>query len=348
MAWIKLNATDPAPPAGAQNVHFRQDAAHLGTAADPSPVSAYVGPFTGDSGAGGASGLVPAPAAGDAAAGKVLKADGTWYIPPGGLTNPMTTQGDIIIAGPSGTPARLAAGTAGQVLQTNGSSAAPSWVTPTVGGGGLSISNFQLFDGIDYYAFPPNYKCTKPIAADFSWLFQPTGATETASGGQLMLTCPAGVSAPIAMRSMSLGAITTIEAAMLGFFGGYGTSKNPSVGIFLSESSTGKTLWFQFGYRSSSPQVQIWFANPANAWNTDVVDLSAALNPDTYVLLNIAISGGIITFSYSLAGEDQMTVLRSEAVTAHFTTGPDTCGYLSSNGGATAPTFAALLSWKTS
>ncbi len=41
-------------------------------------------PFTGDSGSGGAVGYVPAPAAGDAAAGKFLKADGTWTAPPGG------------------------------------------------------------------------------------------------------------------------------------------------------------------------------------------------------------------------------------------------------------------------
>lgn len=34
--------------------------------------------FTGDSGSGGAKGIVPAPAAGDAAANKYLKSDGTW------------------------------------------------------------------------------------------------------------------------------------------------------------------------------------------------------------------------------------------------------------------------------
>ncbi|MGO9171435.1 MAG: beta strand repeat-containing protein, partial [Rhodomicrobium sp.] len=39
--------------------------------------------FTGDSGTGGASGLVPAPSAGAAAAGEFLKADGTWSVPPG-------------------------------------------------------------------------------------------------------------------------------------------------------------------------------------------------------------------------------------------------------------------------
>ncbi len=39
--------------------------------------------FVGDSGAGGTLGLVPIPAAGTAAAGKFLKADATWAVPPG-------------------------------------------------------------------------------------------------------------------------------------------------------------------------------------------------------------------------------------------------------------------------
>lgn len=39
--------------------------------------------FTGDSGSGGVKGLVPAPASGDAAAAKYLKADGTWAAPAG-------------------------------------------------------------------------------------------------------------------------------------------------------------------------------------------------------------------------------------------------------------------------
>lgn len=40
--------------------------------------------MVGDFGAGGVKGLVPAPAAGDAAANRFLKADGTWTTPPGG------------------------------------------------------------------------------------------------------------------------------------------------------------------------------------------------------------------------------------------------------------------------
>jgi hypothetical protein len=39
--------------------------------------------MVGDTGTGGLKGLAPAPAAGDAAAGKYLKSDGTWTLPPG-------------------------------------------------------------------------------------------------------------------------------------------------------------------------------------------------------------------------------------------------------------------------
>lgn len=48
MAWIKLNATTPAAPEGAENVHFRQEAGHDGTQSDPIPTSAYLEnlPFT--------------------------------------------------------------------------------------------------------------------------------------------------------------------------------------------------------------------------------------------------------------------------------------------------------------
>jgi hypothetical protein len=48
--------------------------------------------------------------------------------------SPMTTGGDLIYGGAAGTGTRLANGTAGQVLQSNGTTLAPTWVTPTSGG----------------------------------------------------------------------------------------------------------------------------------------------------------------------------------------------------------------------
>jgi hypothetical protein len=55
--------------------------------------------------------------------------------------NPMTTAGDLIVGGASGAPARIAIGTVGQVLTSNGTTA--TWSAPT-GGGGESISSFLL------------------------------------------------------------------------------------------------------------------------------------------------------------------------------------------------------------
>ena len=71
----------------------------------------------------------------------------------GGLTNPMTTGGDIIYGGGSGVPTRLANGTAGQVLQSNGTTLAPSWVAAS-GGGDAYLANDQTFTGENTFNIP--------------------------------------------------------------------------------------------------------------------------------------------------------------------------------------------------
>jgi hypothetical protein len=60
-------------------------------------VTAMLEPLTGDSGSGGSKGLAPAPASGDAAAGKFLKADGTWALPPTASGVPDGDKGDITV-----------------------------------------------------------------------------------------------------------------------------------------------------------------------------------------------------------------------------------------------------------
>jgi len=73
---------------------------------NPEVISGELPPTTlpvmvGDSGSGGEQGVVPAPGAGDTAAGKFLKADGTWQVPPGGEGSP-GPQGPIGQIGPPG------------------------------------------------------------------------------------------------------------------------------------------------------------------------------------------------------------------------------------------------------
>ena len=77
---------------------------NTGSPADPSDltgtqVTAMLDDFVGDSGAGGTKGTVPAPASGDAAAGKFLNADGSWAVPPGTGGGEANTASNVGTAG---------------------------------------------------------------------------------------------------------------------------------------------------------------------------------------------------------------------------------------------------------
>ncbi len=96
----------------------------------PAQVTADLSAMVGDTGSGGTKGLVPAPATGDAAANKFLKANGTWAT--AGSTLPMTTLGDVIYGATAGAPTRLAGHTVYErrfltQVGTGTGSAAPSW-----------------------------------------------------------------------------------------------------------------------------------------------------------------------------------------------------------------------------
>jgi hypothetical protein len=103
---IYLNQTTPAAATGDQNIVFQTD----GSTPQQS-ITAYPKRMVGDSGSGGKAGTVPPPAAGDTAAGKFLKADGSWA--PAG-TSPLTTKGDLY--GHGTVDARVPVGTNGQAL----------------------------------------------------------------------------------------------------------------------------------------------------------------------------------------------------------------------------------------
>lgn len=95
MADTKISAMTAATAATASTVPVVQGGANrkvamtgagaaMIEAANAAAQAALLPAVVGDSGAGGTKGLVPAPAAGDAAAVKFLKADGTWAAPAGG------------------------------------------------------------------------------------------------------------------------------------------------------------------------------------------------------------------------------------------------------------------------
>ena len=94
---VNLNATTPAPASGKQNIVFADDAGSPTvniSASDPAMV--------GDTGTGGTGGNVPAPPSGSAAAGKFLKADGSWAVPSGSGIGTFT-QEVVTFSGTAGT-----------------------------------------------------------------------------------------------------------------------------------------------------------------------------------------------------------------------------------------------------
>ena len=63
-----------------------------------------------------------------------------------GMTNPMTTTGDMVYSSSGSTPARLGIGTTGQVVTVAGG--IPSWATPSAASSGLVLISRQTFSGV--------------------------------------------------------------------------------------------------------------------------------------------------------------------------------------------------------
>jgi hypothetical protein len=99
--------------------------------------TAILNAVVGDSGAGGTKGLVPAPAAGDAAAGKFLDAAGAFSVPPGtGLT---TEQVQDVVG------AMIVGGTDIDATYDDGAGTLTIDSTAAGGGGTGSVLEVQIF-----------------------------------------------------------------------------------------------------------------------------------------------------------------------------------------------------------
>jgi hypothetical protein len=62
--------------------------------------------------------------------------DFVWSADAAGMTNPMTTTGDVIYSSPGSTPVRLGIGSTGNILTVAGG--VPTWAAPA-GGGGMTV-----------------------------------------------------------------------------------------------------------------------------------------------------------------------------------------------------------------
>lgn len=123
---------------------------------------------------------VPIPQTSDSGKVITVTASGEYalQLPSSGMTNPMTTAGDIIYGGTSGTPTRLAKGTAGQVLTMNSNGTAPTWAAASSGISEISTQYIRITD-----LNPGVYKLTYNGTKYLYYMGTSSTTTHTVAGG---------------------------------------------------------------------------------------------------------------------------------------------------------------------
>ena len=174
----------------------------------------------------------------------------------GFMVNPMTTAGDIIYGGASGTPTRLAIGTAPQFLGIN--AGVPAWSSLAIPGpiGGstpntgafttLSASSTVSGAGFStYLASPPAIGGTAAAAGHFTSLAATLQFTSTLATG----TAPFSIASTTVVPNLNVSQLLGNTWAIPGTIG----STTPNTGAFTNLSSSGAVSGSGFSAYLASP-----------------------------------------------------------------------------------------------
>jgi hypothetical protein len=174
--------------------------------------TAILDAFVGDSGSGGTKGLVPAPASGDAAADKFLKANGTW-----------TT-----VAGATGTG------------DSTESTAFGSESLTGLGDLNLYNNGFYVgrYSGSAWIPWGPIYPLTAPSNTGFSWVNQGSASLVTTNGGLVLVGSATGSGANLQGRVKSAPSVPYTITVCLNAVT-FNKAFN-SYGLWFRESGSGK------------------------------------------------------------------------------------------------------------
>jgi hypothetical protein len=182
----------------------------------------------------------------------------------GKITNPMTTGGDIIYGGSSGAPTRLANGTAGQILQSNGTTLAPSWVAAPSGTNTQTLTCIGLViatvnDATNYHI---GTIAATPAGTDArrAWKFTSAGTVTAASFTLEQTTNGSGETVNIYLRNVTT-AIDTSIGTFTSNFGLSTTLKQLFSGLSISVNTTD-----DYTIKIATPT---WVTNPAS-WTPSI------------------------------------------------------------------------------
>lgn len=276
----------------------------------PAQVTAALDVFVGDSGSGGTKGLVPAPATGDAAANKYLKADGTWATVSGGGGSPggsdtqlqrnnagafggisgATSDGTNVTFGSANLRATLPQFTTG-IRDTNGNSMLR--FSPTASATqSLAIANNTATNAVSLIADAPTAAAASQAGTGVEIsASNATAGTSTAGGANGgSVTVRAGNAARLTSGNPNGGPVIFIDGT------GLGTGVRGGFAFGGTSSSDAKLTIFSNGYSAPSFSLQTGAgADSLGAFHSGTASYGAAGGTGALEIAIVGASGGRIT-----------------------------------------------------
>ena len=207
-----------------------------------------------------------------------------------GMTNPMTTTGDIIYASSGSTPGRIGIGSTGNVLTVAGG--IPSWAAPAGGGGLTQLATGSLTStSVSITSYSSSYKHLQlwiyEMSADANGGFQMTFNTDTGSNYFYVQTDSRATDNDSASASAYINLQTE---------GNAGTStKGTNVINIYNYASTASRKTIDGVYFGDRNTVGLKAGNLAGAWDNTSAITSIQVKPEpgnsfdngTYVLYGV-------------------------------------------------------------
>ncbi len=289
--------------------------------------------FAGDSGAGGTSGLVPAPAAGTAVANKFLKADGTWAVPPGGSgsgsTNLTVTEAgnSVAIASSSGSGATIpaATSTAAGVLDSTRAAKIDGLATVASSGSYNDLSN----------------KPTIPAAQVNSDWNAPSGAAQILNKPAIP-AAPTNMSGATASAAGSAGLVPAPSAGQQSSFlrgdGTWAWASGGGTNISITQASSQVTVNSSTGTGGNIPP-----ADTSNAGVMTAADRTTLNSLGTAATQNVPSSGNASTSQVVIGNDTRLSDARVPAshASTHASGGSDAISIVASQVSGIAAALAS-------